>query len=106
MSVHTSNEIYFCPHSFEVFVFSQDKQKFRYEYEFPYVHNEFENKLLSVCLSFTWKSILVFRIHQNGSSDILQRKTKKMVETLQKIIINGLFKNCDQGEKFGKKKKK
>ena len=28
-----------------------------------------------------------------------------MVETLQKIIINGLFKNCDQGEKFGKKKK-
>ena len=51
MSIHTSDEIYFCPHSFEVFVSCQDKQKFRYEYEFPYVHYEFENKLLSVCLS-------------------------------------------------------
>ena len=54
----------------------------------------------------TWKSILVFRIHQNGSFDILQRKTKKMVETLQKIIINDLLKNCDQDEKFEKKKDK
>ena len=51
MSIRTSDEIYFCPQSFEVFVSCQDKQKFRYKYEFPYVHYEFENKLLSVCLS-------------------------------------------------------
>ena len=42
MSIHTTGEIYFCPHSFEVFVSCQGKQKFRYEYEFPYVHYEFE----------------------------------------------------------------
>ena len=29
-----------------------------------------------------------------------------MVETLQKIIINDLLKNCDQDEKFEKKKDK
>ena len=46
----------------------------------------------------------MFRIHQNSSFDILQRKTKKMVETLQKIIINDLFKNCDQDENLKKKK--
>ena len=43
----------------------------------------------------------MFRNHQNGSFDILQRK-KKMAETLENIAINYLFKNVDEDKKFEK----
>ena len=51
ISITTFDEIYFCPYSFDIFGLCQDKQKFGFEYKFPYFHCEVENKLLSVCLS-------------------------------------------------------
>ena len=34
---------------------------------------------------------------------IFYREKKNMFETLENIVINYLFKNCDQDEKFEKK---
>ena len=51
MSIPTFDVIYLYPHSFEVFVRLQDKQKLRFKHKFPYVHYQYENKLLSVSLS-------------------------------------------------------
>lgn len=51
MSIPTFDVIYLCSHSFEVFVPCQDKQNFKFDYKFPYIHYSYENNLLSVCLS-------------------------------------------------------
>ena len=45
-------------------------------------------------------------IHQNGFIRYFTEEKKKMIEILQNIIINDLFKNCDQDEKFEKEKHK
>ena len=45
-------------------------------------------------------------IHQNEFIQYFTEEKKKMIEIIQNIIINGLFKNCDQDEKFEKEKHK
>ena len=104
MSIHISDEIYFCPHSFEVFVSCQDKHKFRYEYEYPYVYYEFENKVLSFCLSCYLKVDSCVQKSSKWFIRYFTEEQKKMIEALESIVINYLFKNCNQDEKFEKKK--
>ena len=45
----------------------------------------------------------MFRNHQNGSFDNFTEEQKKMIEAIESIVINYLFKNCNQDEKFEKK---
>ena len=63
----------------------QDKQKFRIKYKFPYVHYQYENKLLSVCLSCYLR---VDSVVHDSSKQFIRYYTegKKMIETFQILL--------------------